>query len=540
MRKQITLRYWSKVISKYGISIWIIFIVCLVTSFFLCTQMPKIYKATAYIYVPGDVKIFDIAGLNGFLRFDKVSNSHENRKRWYLSILKNESTARMIAQILPDRSVETIQKNSDIERLSNGLQFRISVQDKDPEMAAKIATAYPSAVDSILREMYIYPMEIEKAKKENAIREYERRLKKVEKQIQQLKAENKIVIVSKHKELLQNKRASFISQLEKSRLQLKEVNSEILILEKQLAKEEKMQVSSQLVAANPVIDQLRATLASLQVSLAGTMAKYSEEHPKVMRLRAEYAQAQKNLKKEVNNSLKSQTKTINPVHGKLREMLITNLVLQKSLSARTEALKAIIKEVDERLVIFPSIEQNIARLKREADDYDRALKQATLQFEKAGLKELRDQKIFKLLHRVAIPQKPSFPNPSVNIFLAFSLASGIALIYITCRALIARTSAPKTRALVLPKRPKSQTHLIAEKLVYKGLLTPEQVSDILTIQLKESGLRFLAIAVKRGYLTKQQVLRMMKIKSPALLIKSSRSTKRRKPSFRQEKGKHLR
>ena len=178
MKNKITRRTWAHIIAKYQLVIGILFIGCLAGSYYLGSQMPKIYESKAYVYVPGDVKIFEIAGagVSDISMSGKDSSPHENRKQWYLNILKSESTARRISQVIPDRSVEIIQKNAEIEGLSNGLQFKISVKDRDPEMAARVATAYPIVAESILREMYIYPLEIEAAKKEKTIQAYERRL----------------------------------------------------------------------------------------------------------------------------------------------------------------------------------------------------------------------------------------------------------------------------------------------------------------------------------------------------------------------------
>jgi hypothetical protein len=58
---------------------------------------------------------------------------------------------------------------------------------------------------------------------------------------------------------------------------------------------------------------------------------------------------------------------------------------------------------------------------------------------------------------------------------------------------------------------KPTAQILAKELQAAGLLSTDQIYEILTIQMKESGWQFVEIAIKLGYLSGRKVEQAMKL-----------------------------
>lgn len=524
MQKQSVLKDYLSILSKHRGSLSIILLASLVASYFLGTHIPKNYKATIFISVPTNLKTFGLTEQKDLLNPPQVPGRDNLVMASYLSILRSEALAQMIARRIPGHSTASIQKNTRIKGLAYNSHYKITVRDRDPKIAAEIANAYPVEANNFLREMFLPPMRSSWADLNQRIQETERDFQKVQRQLLQLRAKHKIMSPSEEIARLVKERGSFTSQLEESRIRLEELHSKISVVKEQLAHERKMQLSSESMTTNPVINHLKTTLATLQIKIAGALSRYSEEHPNVIRLKTEYAQTKKNLEREVDKIFDSQTKSINPMYERLRQMLVTDLVEQKSLQARILGLERNIQDLDDTMTRFPELDNMFANLQRQAISYGNTLRQLKLGIEESKLNEMTKQGIFTVLDKAVAPKKSYFPNPFVNMLIAVPLALCVGIVYVIGMAYSGVKGKSERRDINLLEWKQPESCFIAAKLMSMGLLTPHQVWDILTIQRGESGWQFLEIAIKLGYLTGRQVEHIMKIKGPMLQADRNSST----------------
>lgn len=532
MRKQSVLRNYLNIMSRHRGSICIILLTGLVASYFLSLYMPKHYKATTFLFLPTKSEHFRPTEEKALLSLPQVPTPDKLAAVSYLRILRSEDLCQRIARRIPGRSARSIQKSTRIKGSARTPHCGITVRDRNPKIAAEIANAYPAEANKFLEEMFLTPIWSNRAHLKQRIRETERDLRGAERQLQQLKTEYKIASPSEEIAKLVKGRAIFTSQLEENRIRREELNAKVSALKKQLAREAKMQLSSESKITNPVISHLKTTLATLQIRIAGALSRYSEEHPEVIRLKTEYAQTKENLEREVYKILGSQTKSINPVYARLRQMVVTDSVTQRSLEARAIGLERLIRDLDERIAEFPELDNRFADLQRQVSSYENALTGLKLKLEEAKLNEIKAQRRFEVLDKAAVPKKPYFPNPLINMLIAGALALCVSTFYVIGMAYSGRKRTGKTRHLKLSEWQQQQTYLMAAKLMSMGLLTRDQVLDILTLQRKESPWRFLQIAIKLGYVTHQNVEQAMKLKG---LLRSSdgnslRITPQKEPS----------
>jgi len=474
--------------------------------------MPKYYKAATFIFVPTNSKTFGLAGQKDLLRPPQVSSPDQLTTDSYLIILRSEALAQRTARRVTGRSARSIRKSTKIKSLVHNSHYKITVRDRDPKILAEIANVYPVEANNFFREMSLNAMSSTRAHLKQRIRETESDLRETERELQQFKAKYKILSPSEEITQLLKERTSLASQLEESRVRLEELNSKISVIKRQLAHEGKMQLSSESMTTNPIINHLKTTLATLQIRIAGALSRYSEEHPEVIRLKTEYAQTKENLEREVDNILGSQTKSINPMYERLRQMLVTDLLAQKSLQARIVGFKRIIKDLDEKIARFPELDNRFAHLQRQVTSYGNTLKGLKLKMEETKLNEMGKQGTFVVLDKAAAPKKPYFPNPLINMLIAGALALCVGILYCIFMQYSGGKSEAEDHNINLLEWQQPESYSIAVQLMSMGLLTPNQVSDIFAIQRTESGWRFLEIAIKLGYVKGPQVEQIMKVK----------------------------
>jgi uncharacterized protein involved in exopolysaccharide biosynthesis len=387
------------------------FLLCILVLWYLFNfHAPKYYEANTLIYVPKKDTSFSLQDSRGVLKKAPLPLTEKNLMASYLGFLENAVLLNRLSRRIPERSAREIKKNTRINVYVRRCNYRIYVKDRVPAIAAKIANAYGDEANKLLQERSLGPLKATRMSLEKRMRETESDLNEAERHLEEFKDKTRTVSPAQEKSQFIQQRTAFESQLKESRIRLEEVASNIEITRKSMDKEGKMQLSSESVTTNPVINHLRTALSSLEISLAGARSKYSGEHPEVIRLEREFAQTKRNLKKEVEKVLGSQTKSINPVYERLRQMLVTDLVAQKSLQARIEGLERVIRELDLKIEKFPELDKKLADLARRVQNYEKALQMLKMKIEEAKLQEIREIQTFMVLDRAKVPEDPVSPH----------------------------------------------------------------------------------------------------------------------------------
>jgi uncharacterized protein involved in exopolysaccharide biosynthesis len=505
MKKQSLIRDCLDSVVEHRWSICLVLIVSLTLSYLAAPLLPKRYKSSTMVIISPATQNLELSELDDASRSSQALMPGDREMAANVGILNSEVVAGRIAGMFPQRSAESIKNNIDVHVFAHTNQVKISVKDRDPSIAAEIANAYPIEANKLYYEVYLQPLLPDSRQLEEKLQQNQKKFDEVKAQLQQLKDKYKVNSPSEEIERLFKKRESYIAQLDEDRIRLKEIDSKIDYLKKQLSQERKMRVSSLSLTTNPLIGQLRSTLSSLQIDLEGARSMYADQHPKIVKLRREYEQTKKNLAKEVGKIFDSQTKSINPLHEKLREMLVTNLVVQSSLNARIGGLENMLQTVDQKSALLSKLEQDFIRLNNEAAVYQSNLNSTIRALQQARFTETGASMPFKIVQKAVKPQQPYFPSQFVTILFAGLLSLVIAISYVICLVYSGKRPIRQAPGIKLLEWQLPGAHSIATECVSKGLLTPQQVYDVLTIQIKQAGWQFIGIAINRGYLTDRQV-----------------------------------
>lgn len=327
--------------------------------------------------------------------------------------------------ILIEDIVKTVSNWLKIENIKNTSIIKISVESEDPEIAAKIVN---SLIDIYLEMRSRLTLNEYSARVdfiERQLPRIEQELKDAEDKLRKFKEENQIYSLSDQAAKLVEGIAQYDAKVYETKVSIEQIKTAIKAAEDMLKKVDQKIVSSETISTNPIVQQLRSNLVSLQVELSALLQTYSETDRRVVTLKKQIEETQDLLQKEISKVISAEIQTINPAYS---ELYTTWILKQTELQVQQATLTAVEKIRDEylkKVTIIPSIEQKLFELER-----DRQAKQTTYlallsQYEQAKIGAAGTIDNVRVINSAVVPSRPSKPNK--KLLLAIGGALGIFL-----------------------------------------------------------------------------------------------------------------
>lgn len=440
-----------EVIYKRRSSIYIIIVSIIAITLILSLTLPKVYRASASIFRPENIDSlnFSLSGRSS----DKISTIPiygSERLLGAFVVLNSNRLAEIVANKIPGRTVRDLKKNTYF-KISKKSIFTINAFDRDPNMVSLIANTYAESFDELFRDY-----SFESAKKARIMLEMElertdKELLAAQNRLKEFQEGEKTVSLQEETSSLIKASSEFRSLIDSTKVSLQEVNKKIRSIEGQLAQEEKMQLSSEVVTDNPIVKGLRQKLTDLEIGLASLKAKFHDKHPEIVRINSEIEHTKKLLEEEVIKIVDSRTFTRNSVYETLRQNLSSLYVDQEALDAKLKGLNGVVTDIDERIMRLPELNTRLTSLTSEIDKLSTASKMLANKLEEARIQEIRENKSFVVLDRAIPPANPSFPALWLNLFVALPIGFVVSIFYCFVLEYIEKIGESKISGLKAPE-----------------------------------------------------------------------------------------
>ena len=170
-------------------------------------------------------------------------------------------------------------------------------------------------------------------------------------------------------------------------------------------------------------------LATLRTQLAATREKYSADHPDVIRLTKAVAAQEEALKqKPAPETAAARENPDNPAYLTLRAQLEGIKSQYQGYFSQRDTLKAKLGDYERRLVQTPEVERNYLVLNRDYETSTRRYQELKAKLNEASvgqeLEKERKAEKFVLIDPPQFPEKPVTPNRPVIIILGLLLSMG--------------------------------------------------------------------------------------------------------------------
>ena len=433
MDEELDLKQILLVLRRRWRMIALFFFVSTIMAWIITARMTPIYESTASILIDtedseGLEQILGFAG--GFSNRNAIQNNVEILRS---KVLTWQVIDRLGLEIGVDE-FDDFRRSINIQPVPNSDVIRITVQSSDRFLAKETAEA--------LIDLFEQQIHLNKQKSARAAREFistqlkvvAENLREAEARLTAFKEREKIVSPQEETEAQIEKIVRLETTAAETRINLEGSRAQLAQLRRAYESEEATIVSSQTIVENPLVEKYRSRLGELEVELAGAREKYTDLHPSVRRLRAEIADIQAKLEEEVARIVGTETRSVNPVHQELLRRIVTLETEIMGLTAREEALIAVIRESEEKFASLPHKEVELLRLTR-----DQEVAQEIYLLLVTKQEEIRIQEAMKVsgIHRIDPPvvpeeDKPVKPSKRQNVMIAavLGLLAGVLLAFL--------------------------------------------------------------------------------------------------------------
>jgi polysaccharide chain length determinant protein (PEP-CTERM system associated) len=181
-------------------------------------------------------------------------------------------------------------------------------------------------------------------------------------------------------------------------------------------------------------ETMQQQLSSMQTDLAKLEARYTEDHPDVIKAKNDIAALKKKMADSETQMVPDSDKNLKPAVepqqiAQLRAQIHTYDQVISERSHEQDQIKQQIKVLQDRIQSSPAIEQQYKGLTRDyqtaLDFYNDLLKKRDQSAMASDLERRQEGEQFRVLDPANLPDKPSFPNRP--LFVAGGFAGGLAL-----------------------------------------------------------------------------------------------------------------
>lgn len=327
-----------------------------------------VQKYEAYTTVmeksPGDDKITIFAPAYGLQMDPKLRLAN------LVQLVKSQTVMQRSADTLSRLQITTdpleaneVLSSIDATPLLDTMILVIKVQSSSADVAK-------AAADIVANEFIRYYNElnfggVERSKKfiERQLPKAEASLREIREKLRRFKEESGAVSLRDQTTALIQESAQMETALAQHSLQLEQAKARVANLERQMrAYPEKLRITSQTVAKNPVWQGLAGQLAQGEGDLQRMLRNRTPEHPEVQAVTRQLAALQQKMMKVGEDITASVTEATDPGHDIVRQAYIQALVEYSAESAATTAAQGIVNEVEARLGTLPAKEMELAKL----------------------------------------------------------------------------------------------------------------------------------------------------------------------------------
>ncbi|MFH1563002.1 MAG: GumC family protein [Nitrospirota bacterium] len=328
--------------------------------------------------------------------------------------------------------VEDVKTVIHIEPIKATDIIMVGVVDNDPYMAAKIAnTVVQVYIDQSLdikgseaRNSYYFITEQLKLMKS--------KLKNFEDALKNFKEQEGIISLSADVASQVSSLSSFEAEYYRLQAEKKELQEGCDNLRKKFKLQDKKIISSTTISDNPIVQNLKANITSLEVELPTLLKKYGKTHPKIMEVKSRIKEATSKLKTEVEKVVSSEVSTLNPIHENIKEKLIASETQINALEAKGNALVTTIDKYKSRLEDLAEKEMMLGQLSREVVSTEKMYNILLEKQQEAMISEAIKIGNIRVVEPALVPVEPISPRKTRNLLIGVlcSLMVGLTLAFI--------------------------------------------------------------------------------------------------------------
>lgn len=420
MQDKTLLHYWL-VLYKRKKEIIIITFISLCVALVLSKILHPVYEAKAIFYVPSSspaLTYLSSSSVDRMARDASMPTPKEDVFGPYIGLLKSRKIAEYVHKEYPQKRIEKMLL-SDIDfELTDEFLLKIYSRDRDPVLSANIANAYVKYLNVLLQEASMSNTSRDESLINKQLITAEENLQGAKIALKEFEEKNNFASLEEEIKNLTNQKVAYQSQLENTRVLIKENAEKIQSLKEQIKNENLILATNDFILSNPSIEHLQKKLSDQAAQIAAARVELKETHPNLKILKSQYDETSARLKQEIQTLVASQIKPTNTFFEQLRQNLITLLVDENRLNATLKGYHEVLSRINDRLLIYPAVKAEWNRLNDNVEHYRKIYEQLRLNSQEMEIQHFRDMQFVVMVDKAEPPQKPAFPVWWLNAIVA--------------------------------------------------------------------------------------------------------------------------
>jgi uncharacterized protein involved in exopolysaccharide biosynthesis len=415
----------------------------MVVSAILSLVLPKIYKAELYLYPLGSPDIFSLTSSQSTVRRPVVPLMSEDIATTQISLMKTNKMGELIAEDVKERSAKAILKRLDVDVDEDSRLFKVTIRDRNPEIAAKIANVFGEKVNRLNGEFSLVTTENTLEFVRQEIKDRKVKLDESRAAMEAFQRKHGVISLDKEVSRLVNNRASLLSRIDANNIKLRETEETVAALKEQMGEEAKLYNYDEMIASDPILQSLRSRLSDLEVQLAVKKTQMTELHPEIIQLETEIETVREEITKEMDRLTSSYTKAPGSFYESLRQRMVGLLVEKMSVGEETKAIEDILEKTKEEISNLPALMKEYADLSFELRRNENLYQLLNQREAELDIQAKRDQQMYVVVEPAKPPKNPSFPSLTINLIIAFTLGLTGGVLYVLLLNYIERAKATR-------------------------------------------------------------------------------------------------
>jgi len=433
-KKQVTLKDYFLIIflrkRLFLLPFLIVFFTASIGSFFL----PKYYRSSVLIKMDEQKTINPLVIDKRIISTEKEPTLAQKMKTLNEEILSYERLFILIRELkLYENSAQDL---TSFESLIKNVRKRIKIKMKSPEI---FAVSYEDENPQVAKEVVNTLMTIfiednkEKKKKEAKIgiefasteaQIYKERLEKAEKRFETYRKEHTLELPGAEMDMNVQMLVNFQTELASIKMDGLNVQEEMDKVNRQIAGEEPVIISQDLLELNPMVLDLNEGLQILRSQLEALLIEDIDSE-KIYETQRAIEDAREKLQQEIQKHVNAETLNDNPLfYQRLVQKLRDAEQAQRRLKDREVELERLVDKYEKRMASLPEQEAEYSRLSRDVELNEQIYRMLKLKEEESRLTaiELERRGInYDWLEKGRLPLKPAKPQKLLISIVAIFL-----------------------------------------------------------------------------------------------------------------------
>ncbi|HHY19313.1 MAG TPA: hypothetical protein GX522_05390 [Firmicutes bacterium] len=427
---------YIEILKKYWYLILGLMIIAAVVAGVVSSLMDPIYEADAKILVRDksssslDSMLF--GGMGGQAR-NEIQNSVEILKS--RSLIHSTSKMLNLDYDLGSPELAKFGSNFTIQPIQGTDFIRISYQSKDPVLARDAVNAL---VNSFVETTLVFNREEARSARnfiEEQLSTIEENLSISEESLKEFKSEERVLDPSDEAKAIINRLTTLEVARSEATVSKRELEAKMDKMLTQLGRETNTYISSQVIATNPLVTNIKSQLIAKETELQVLLEKSTPTSREVVSLTKEIEALKEQLNQQVEKIVTSQTETTNPIYQQLIASIGEAQSGITALEARISALSELTKEVEKEFDILPDKELELARRTRDLQVSENIYTMLLQKREEYRIQEAMQSANIQKVDMAILPNldKPVRPKTKMNIavaaFLGLFLGAMLAFLF---------------------------------------------------------------------------------------------------------------